>query len=212
MSSAAKIYETLSLEMQGFVESYLSLVHEEDPLLRDSLLPSERPVLRKLSSATRLSLLLRSVAGAAALVAKSLGAGGKVVPLSSPLPARLPASVREAITRAVRSKHRPFDGRFPHTGAPREEAVRWAVPRLGGLYQEVTGKQPTVYPNSHDGALDGYGGKFYPFVEAALKPLRLVPGGSLSNAIYVAYKDHKASLLPESPIQRRKKNRRTLAR
>jgi len=62
MSSAATGYETLSGEMQGLVASYLGLVHDELPLLRDSLLPSERPVLRKLSSATR---LLRRVAASA---------------------------------------------------------------------------------------------------------------------------------------------------
>jgi len=209
MSSAVTGYETLSGEMQGLVASYLGLVHDELPLLRDSLLPSERPVLRKLSSATRLLLFLRSIARAADLVAAPLEAAGKVVPLSSPLPARLPASVRATVTRAVRSEHRPFDGRFPHTGAPREEAVRWAVPRLWGLYREVTGKQPTIYPNSHDGALDGYGGKFYPFVKAALKPLRLIPAGSLSNAIYVAYKDHRAALVSDPTTEA---NRRTPAR
>jgi hypothetical protein len=62
MSSATTGYETPSGEMQGLVASYLGLVHDELPLLRDSLLPSERPVLRKLSSATR---LLRRVAASA---------------------------------------------------------------------------------------------------------------------------------------------------
>jgi hypothetical protein len=192
-----------------------ALEMERTKLLWASLRPSERPVLKKLLYGKRLSLLLQTVASCLELVAAPLEDAGKIVPLSSILPTRLPSTVRKTVSKAVRSKRRPFGGRFPHTGAPSEKAVRWAVPWLGYLFQEATetepkgkeatGTLPTIYPNSYSGAMDGYGGKFYPFLKAALQPLRLVAAKSLPNAIYTAYQNHRITLLPEPPIRRRDK-------
>lgn len=194
MALAAESNDMLSVDMQQLMATELDCALEEPSLLRDSLLRAERLVLRKLLYGKRLSLLLTTIMRAAERVAVQLESAGKVVPLSSPLPARLHASVRDAVNRAARQKRRPFGGRFPHTGSPKEEAVCRAVPQLWSIYEEVTGKRPTIYPNSYDEAIDGYGGQFYAFAKAALGPLRLVPARSLPSAIFQGYQKHRRAI------------------
>ena len=206
MLSVATRYDRLGVDLQGLVASHMDLVLEleEGQLLSASLLPSERPALKKLLSGTRLSLLLRLLACGLDLVAKPLEVAGKAVPLPPQAMTTLaecldvadaPPSVRKAVTQAVQSRRSPFGGRFPSSGAPpKGEAVRWAMPRLWALYETVTETPPRIYPSDYEWAPDGYDGKFYPFVKAVLAPLRVVPAESLPNAIYTAYKDHRAAL------------------
>jgi len=187
LSKAATSYEALGDELQAVIESHHDLTLESEPLLLQYLSPADRPVLKKVLRGEGLVLLLKTVAESAVRVRDQLRAAGTSVELSSPLPSNLPRKVRDAVKQALRAKRRPFGNRFPASGAPKEEVVRAAIPRLWALYQQVTGQRPTIYPNAHDGATDGYDGKFYPFVKATLGPLRLVSPKSLPYAIYAAY-------------------------
>lgn len=74
------------------------------------------------------------------------------------------------------------------TGAPTNWGMRCAVSNLLNTFKDVTGlKRATVYWSEHQ----GYTGTAFPFLVAALAPVRLVPRTKLNAAILLAYKDEQ---------------------
>lgn len=185
LSESARRYKTLPDELQLTLDAEVETVLLQDPLLALSVSASAQPLVVLLLSSGRFPLVLNAVKAAAESKATILAHAGKPSAVS---PATL-KGVSQTVARAVRkaAKARRPDGLFPHNGAPRNRAIRWAVGTLYRLYWEATGKKPTAYTAQY--TENRYGGQFHAFARLALRPVRLVSDKVLDANILAMYRE-----------------------
>ena len=201
LDDAAKCYSALTLEIQRRIDESVpsaTLIH---PLLMASLLPEERPIAERLLEPDMFLLALNIVSSATSLAAEPLRNAGKPAVVSQDLLSLLPLNVVETV-----KNHAAFprkDRLYQATGAPKDYAIRYAVQALRLLYEEATGKRPTVYPTEHRGKgvpkkekekNVRYAGEFCEFAVAALTPVRLAPPTVLASRIHAATSEVRDAL------------------
>lgn len=94
------------------------------------------------------------------------------------------------------------------TGAPKDEAVRYAVRELWCVFEQATGKEPKAYPSNYGRGDERFAGPFYEFVKAALGPTRISDEKTLGSKIHAAYTEWRKSVRPSV----RRPNIKTLRR
>lgn len=161
LCAALTAYDTLPPAMQFRILPSESDVMTSAPLLVASLSESERAVLNKLLTPTRLRLLLCAIA-------------------------------QHAMAPGLLND-------IPKTGAPKDQAVRWAVLELWSVYEYATGEEPKAYPSPYEENGSPYAGGFFRFAKAVLGPTRIVDKKSLGSKIHAAYQDRRKLLRPSTP-------------
>jgi hypothetical protein len=191
-------------DVQSALDEHLAAASMLQPLLMASFSHTERSVVERLLSGGRFAWALKLVQLAAALAAEPLLAGQPTAIPKATLK-MLPPDVAKIVMAQNGARRKSIRG-FPVTGAPKDQAFRFAVPSLMVIYQGATGKRPTMSVSQHEkkeyaSAFEerGYSGGFYQFAAAALGPVRLVPKGqSLGAKIHMAYKEFLPTIRPSS--------------
>jgi hypothetical protein len=188
-------YEGLGSALHSSLDYQLPMAFMRDPLLMASLPASERPVAECLLSSGRFPIALKAVREATAMAAEPLRHAGKPIAVPKDVLDMLPPKFAELVEKnASRRRH---DGLFQVTGAPKNHAIRDAVRSLWVIYDDATGKPPTMYSTAHGN--DGYAGEFYKFAAAALGPTHLVDNKVLGSNILSAYNEFRRWLKKDRP-------------
>jgi hypothetical protein len=188
-------YEGLGSALHSSVDHQLPMAFMRDPLLMASLPASERPVAECLLSSGRFPFALKAVREAAAMAAEPLRHAGKPIAVPKDVLDMLPPKVAELVEK--NASQRRHDGLFQVTGAPKNHAIRDAVRSLWVIYDDATGKLPTMYSTAHGN--DGYAGEFYKFAAAALGPTHLVDNKVLGSNVLFAYNEFRRWLKKDRP-------------
>ena len=93
---------------------------------------------------------------------------------------------------------------FQRTGAPKQEAVHWFVLALCNIYQEATGKLPSMGYNPYRSRAAGH---FYNVAAAGLVPLALIPESSVGNFVRAGCQQYQNVVL--GPSKRKVKTPRS---
>jgi hypothetical protein len=188
-----RIYEALEQTVKSALDHHLAAAAMMHPLLMDSFTPPERLVVERMLSSSRFPLALQIIQAAAAAAAEKLRRGSKPIVISQAALRLLPEDVAKTVAARNGSRTKSILG-CRVTGAPKDEAFRYAVHALMAVYQAATGKRPTMSETQHERKDNascfeerGFNGRFYQFAAAALGPARLIPKGmSLGAKIYIA--------------------------